>query len=386
MFRRLFRAVRHFLGAVVLVFGSICLIEVVLGVRHAQHAVKHQAETVEDLAVPSRTCFRELRPLATVQSPNGTIATNSFGLRGPEPACPKPPGIYRVLVLGDDATLATHLGEETTFCRQLQDTMLKGRTSLPVEVINAGQPGACPLTLSLLYRQKLATLSADAVVIVLSASDISDDLRYRPYLQTDSNGVALACPHPTLGGHEQPIDAWRSEFRLVEWAASRSLQAWVDRGTKVRSDLLAPDRAGEWLSSPVGVWSGPLESALAPLVQLKQDVESRYGQFVVTVAPDITTVDGPPAGWQAVARFAAQNNMIWIDPTQRIAQIPDPQALFDTTSYATANPSAGNNLATLACRVPLSSDGHRLIAIELAMHFTSLPGLARTNNGDAQTR
>ena len=393
MFRRLFRAARHFLGAVVLVVGSICLIEVVLGVRHASQVVENQAVSTEALAIPSRSFFQELRPLAHVVTPFGDLKTNSYGLRGAEPLNPKPPGVYRILVLGDEATLAAHLADDETFCSQLQNTVLKGRTSLPVEVINGGQPAGCPLTLSLLYRQRLATLSPDAVVVVLSASDVTDDLRSRAFLKTDENGQPLACPHPSTGGREQPIDVWRSEFQLVDFVASRSLQAWLDRGTRVRSDLLSPNRTQEWLATPTGTWAGPIKSALEPLNQLKKDVEAQFGQFILTVAPEASAVNGPEPGWNAVAEFAVANGMIWIDPTMRLREFDRSAAsgFFEPTEVdgelVTAGQINGSQSSTESTGPSrLSADGHRLLALVLATHFTSQPSLAVLNAAGSEPR
>lgn len=371
MFRRLFRAVRHFLGATILVIGSVCLIEVVIGVRHASRVVENEASSFAALTMPSPVAFEVLRPLARLDTPHGLIETNSFGLRGPEPKLPKPLGVYRVLVLGDEAVLAPHLDASETLDRQLA-SILNGKTGLPVEVINAGQPNACPLTLSLLYRHRLAALRPDAVVLVMSASDVAEDVRYRSFLRTDADRNPIACPHPSLGGKEQAIDVWRNEFRLVDWAASAGIQHWLDRGSRVRTDMLCETRKAEWLVDPSGTWNAALQTSLEPLRQLKSDVESTRGQFVIAIAPDVSALDTTPPtlapGWQVVAQYARENQITLLDPTQNFSLSQTPSQFF-------VEPGDQAHDTPRQCAVPLSADGQKLVAYTLAVELAALPGL-----------
>lgn len=62
---------------------------------------------------------------------------NSFGLRNREIAVPKPPGVFRILVLGDSVTLGYGMPLESTYPRLLEQ-MVGDRH---VEVISAGASG-----------------------------------------------------------------------------------------------------------------------------------------------------------------------------------------------------------------------------------------------------
>jgi lysophospholipase L1-like esterase len=62
---------------------------------------------------------------------------NAVGLRSPEVVMPKPPGVFRVLVLGDSVTLGYGLPSEAGYTRLLEK-MVEGSR---VEVINAGASG-----------------------------------------------------------------------------------------------------------------------------------------------------------------------------------------------------------------------------------------------------
>jgi len=79
-----------------------------------------------------------------------TVTTNSRGMRGPEPAVPKPPGVFRVFCVGGSTTWSMASDGETW-----PDVM--GRV-LGAEVVNAGIPGAVSF-------DALACLSFEGLVL-----------------------------------------------------------------------------------------------------------------------------------------------------------------------------------------------------------------------------
>ena len=365
MIRRLLRGLRHLLGAVVLLCGLVCLAEVYLSARRAELRVADSTDTAPELVVPSRLYFEELKPLSLSRSGDdvrsAAVRTNSFGLRGPEPQVPKPRGRYRVLLLGDEATLAGGTPEAETFTH-LTQRLLTGRTALPVEVINGGLPGGCPLTLDLLYRHRLTALGVDAVVLMLHESDVADDLRRRPYVRTDDAGRTLACPHPTLGGRAGRLEVWRDELRLVDLAARHVVGGWVDHSAPVRDDLLSGHRSREWLTDPGGMWAEPLAMTLSPVRRLKSDADAAGIQLAAMIVPtpaDGGGVTGPAtsAGWAEVTRMLASIGVPTIDATADLAK-SDPRELF-------------TNQGQLAAR------GHQQVALKLAVTLSQWPRLAK---------
>ena len=352
MARRLLRGVRHLLGALVLLTGLVCLTEVGLSARRASLRAEARVATVADLSVPSRVAFREMRPLSRTSPEAGPLVrTNSFGLRGPEPAAPKAAGVFRVLVLGGEATLAAGTPESQTFCAVAQ-TLLEGRTAAPVEVLNAGVPGGCPLTLGLLLRHRLAALSPDAVVFMLDAGDVADDLRCRPFLRQDAEGRPLACEHPAAGGRRGTADAWRSEFCLVDLAGRYLTDRWVRHSPPVRDDLLSGSRRTEWLGGPAAEWAGPLAAALAPVA-----AAAASRPAVAVVVPD---AGGPAAGWAEAAVVLSAGGVRLIDPGGAFAQMGEAAGLFRE------DPAAGDRL---------SARGHQRMGLELAAAIAQLPGV-----------
>lgn len=69
------------------------------------------------------------------------ISINSLGLRGPEVTLPKPPGSFRILILGDSFTEGKQVSFEETFARQLEGRLAAALPDRQWEVVNAGVSG-----------------------------------------------------------------------------------------------------------------------------------------------------------------------------------------------------------------------------------------------------
>lgn len=80
-------------------------------------------------------CWR-LRAGVRYTGGNGEeVAVNSHGLRDPERPRDKPPGVRRVLVLGDSFTFGSAVGQEEPYSRRLEGLLGPG-----VQVVNGGVP------------------------------------------------------------------------------------------------------------------------------------------------------------------------------------------------------------------------------------------------------
>ena len=79
-----------------------------------------------------------LRPGVRTRVFGYDVRVNEFGCRGPEIAAKPPPGVRRVLVLGDSVVFGLGMPENETVAAKL-DWMLDGK--IPTEVINAGVQG-----------------------------------------------------------------------------------------------------------------------------------------------------------------------------------------------------------------------------------------------------
>ena len=352
MVRRLLRTLRHLGTAVLLLVGMLCAGEVALRVARVQGA-----SFAQTIVLPSRHCYLEMQPHLVIESEGQRFATSSLGTRGPEPTLPKPTGQLRVLVLGDDRTLALHLPREATYCSQLEAS-LRTQLDRPVEVINAGVPGGCPLTAALQFRHRLHGLQPDVVVLALDVSDVADDLHVRPQLLVDSAGRPVACPHPATRARPR---TFTSELAMVDLAGRLTTQRWMSATSPVRSDLLCRQRQTEWAADPTA-WAIPLANMLRPILTLRDEVLATGAAFQLTALPTPESLQpGGANPWHVVGQFALHEGVEWFDPVQGLARQSQQGDLFETT----AEPESGCGPAAR-----LTATAHRQLAEALRLHLT----------------
>ena len=272
--------IKHLFLAVIWLAALLCITEVALR-AHRWHTAAYpsgdaEQPTVCSVVVPSAETYLQLRPmLGGLREPErGGLRTNAFGLRGPEIAVPKPTGVFRVICLGDDTTLALHLPEEMTYCDRLQ-AYLQERTQLHVEVINAGLPDGCPLTSLLLLRHRLLGLQPDVVLQHVDPTDIDDDRLVRPYAFMDEQGVPLVAIHPSIRQSASPtLFSLSQEFLVLDWGCERLAKEWPAASAD-------PQQAWDAVE-----WDMAAEQALSPLPALQKLVSGAYCEVIVTTADD----------------------------------------------------------------------------------------------------
>ena len=96
------------------------------------------------------------------------VRINSLGLRGPEPARPKPPGVRRLMSTGDSSVFGFGVPEQTTF------TAIAA-SRLGVEPINAGLPGYSTMQTQALLSLRAWRAEPDLVLVANLWSDNTFD-------------------------------------------------------------------------------------------------------------------------------------------------------------------------------------------------------------------
>ena len=153
-------AVKHATTALVLLLVALAGVEIWLRTRPmpSVQIVASTASVIDQpLLMPSAVCHHELRRLQkTTVSPGQGVEpvrfrVNSLGCRGPDVATPAAPGLYRILILGDDSVCGSGVAEEETIAARLKQFLSKSTTA-EIEVINGGVPGYCPLLSSLKFE------------------------------------------------------------------------------------------------------------------------------------------------------------------------------------------------------------------------------------------
>jgi hypothetical protein len=225
--------IKHLLYAVVVLALLLCLTEVGLRVYDSATGQVTRRELYDrGLTCKSWFVHHTLKPSQTysVRSDDSQTRTrvslNSFGLRGAEPAIPKPPGVFRVICLGDETTLAPQTPEAETFCVRLGES-LRQQLGRNVEVINAGVPGYCPLLSYLQCKHQLLPLQPDLLILNFDMSDVADDYEYRRHTSMDEHGYPLCCANPDLQFRNVGRNPRAEDALLLPQVVKRQLAALV---------------------------------------------------------------------------------------------------------------------------------------------------------------
>ncbi|MBW1989241.1 MAG: hypothetical protein JRI97_06815 [Deltaproteobacteria bacterium] len=182
------------------------------------------------------------------------IRTNALGFRGPEVAVPKPPGVCRVLVLGDSITLGDYLPEEEGWVAALAASLEERTAPGKVEAINAGV-GDTGLAeqLAILEETGLST-EPDLVVLAFYLNDSRPPWGFASeegspgWLCRKSALAWWICGRLRLGRwvgeHKERRFAWVRAAKDPAWAHSRS--AFLALAHQARADWGAAWNPQSW--------------------------------------------------------------------------------------------------------------------------------------------
>lgn len=130
-----------------------------------------------DLLRPHPVNGYDLKPGFELRSGVFRITTNSYGLRGPEISRQKPPGVVRIAILGGSSVFGYLVSDGDEAARLLERQL--NAAGCRVEVINAGVPGYNLFHSLVRYREVVAPLKPDIVVLYAGHNDLgylcSDD-------------------------------------------------------------------------------------------------------------------------------------------------------------------------------------------------------------------
>lgn len=285
------------LGLAILAIALIpCFLEFGLRIAACRSSLSSGADSNSPEVIASWTTHHQLAPLQQKHltesrgpKPADTPAdeasgdsvlfrTNSLGLRGREPAVPKPANVFRILLLGDESILGSTTAESQTVAARLEH-WLQTRSRGRIEVINAGQPDSCPLLSYLRVRHGLLLLNPDLLLIDVNLSDIADDHVYRRYTELAASGQPLVATHPALSAPKrcQPL----SENFLVVRHAEQLVASLLSRPSlRTSGDSLVAipaTRETETQQEQIAMLLSPLED-LARLV-------APQGRLVIATHP-----------------------------------------------------------------------------------------------------
>src|SRR5579871_978321 len=107
---------------------------------------------------------------------DGVLKTNAQGIVGPSVPATKPPGEFRIVVVGDSYTVGGQVPYEQTFPAVLEQ-LLHSAGYTNIRVINAGVGGYTTFNEAGLLREDLAWMQPDLVVVAtFLGNDISENV------------------------------------------------------------------------------------------------------------------------------------------------------------------------------------------------------------------
>jgi hypothetical protein len=281
---------------------------------------------------------------------DSAVKLNSFGLRTPEVAIPKPDGTIRILLLGDSFTFGFKAAEEDVFARRLE-ARLRARGYSTLEVVNAGVVSYCPLLEYLQYKHHLHVFEPDLVVLNFDMSDVQDQLEYSRSASWSSTGVPLYVTEPSLNEGASALP----QLLSFQWfarhfnAVKRRYHAAAEHSPFAR-DL---DRY-LWTLDGNERWDEEAEAAMAPIGNLSTLLQHDHiplilatypqpWQVAANATPDETirkqygigmnTVYLNDRPFQLLEAFARNHGIPFVNATPEFRNATDPADLYLTHDF-----------------------------------------------------
>lgn len=131
------------------------------------------AGPVADIYQLDESGHRRLKPGATLAGSNRQLHINRLGFRGHEPEVPKPPGVTRIVALGDSTTFGMEARDDDAVWVSRLGTELGDAQGGRFDTVNAGVPGYTLADSAALLCDRIVPLDPDIVIVNQVATDIA---------------------------------------------------------------------------------------------------------------------------------------------------------------------------------------------------------------------
>jgi lysophospholipase L1-like esterase len=215
--------------ALVSALGTVLLVDVTFLV------LRGPVRTLENFYEPAAGFGYRMRPNAefVFASPyhgySATVRTNARGLRDDEIHVPKPPGTFRVLLLGDSMTAGLEVSKDETFEAVCEERL---RTFGEVEVVNAGVRGYNLDNILRFFESEGASYAPDLVAYLFVENDLKSASKPEPNMLDHSRGFTLRGAWGWLASYShitfRPGPAYLNTAERIATLASLCHQAGAD--------------------------------------------------------------------------------------------------------------------------------------------------------------
>jgi len=146
---------------------------------------------------------------------------NRYGLRGRLPELPKPPGVRRIVCLGGSTTFGWTVSDEEGWPSQVERLL-----SEPVDVVNAGRPGATTFRNFAYLRDRLLQLQPDVVILYEGYNDMWRGYRRHAGDQPDYGTVDEGLPSAPEALEQRPVH-WPRRPSFLAYHAGNRIDGWL---------------------------------------------------------------------------------------------------------------------------------------------------------------
>jgi hypothetical protein len=248
------------------------------------------------------------------------VSTNALGCRYRDVQIPKPPGVHRVLVIGDSFTQGQILAVTPSVALE---RVIGG------EVVNCGTATYSPLLMYLRIKNQLLTLEPDAIIINVDNTDLYDDwVRYRPYTQFDGD-VPIAATFPS----------WRTtENMKTLMTASAAFRMGFSVLRRLQLQLSPPPTAAtaeaiDWFHTAdpdAPRWRDAFAFLTANLTRILDLCDAHHIRCAITIYPHQGQIDGSQhrAFAERLGQYARSKGVFFFDAFVAIAEAARTERLY----------------------------------------------------------
>jgi lysophospholipase L1-like esterase len=304
----------------------------------------------------------------------GEVETNRWGFRDRDRTLEKPPGDFRIALVGDSVVEGVHVKPDQVMNIQMEK-LLEQRGYRNVEVMNFGIEGIGTTTELVMYQDRIRQFHPDLVLLTVSDNDVMNNSStlqpksygihtwYSPYYNLDANGQLVF----------QPVQR-RTMNGLVTFLERHSYLAYYVERIYFRADLPLykwhgmPVYFGSYSDDPLDPeWQQAWTVTEKVMARMRDTVEADGAKFVVVPWTNFSDID---SGWRQrlTKQFGPLPNELKPEKLdQRLQQIADRQKL--TMEFVTPYLQAYRDqhqlqwpYFSLACDPHFSAMGHQVAA------------------------
>lgn len=176
---------------------------------------------------PSDSIIYTLRPNLDLTFVRARVITNSCGMRSPERPVAKPPGVYRIALLGDSFAFGWGVEQRKIFAQVLEDNLNRiGGDTRRFEVLNFGVPGYSTFQEVALFEDRGLDFDPDAVLVYFVQNDFGMPFFIRDL--SGSNGILSSVKFVQLGKRLLTPDALNKQIADIGFHPNRALARLSD--------------------------------------------------------------------------------------------------------------------------------------------------------------